>query len=104
MKHSITSQGNSGLRNAIIHVRKLQAVELAAGDYVIYYLRPVASTWFLGKVIIEDTLPLWCEWYIAMPPNLEPVFIYGADSCQHIQAADYIKWIKALIDNKAINW
>jgi hypothetical protein len=94
MKHTINNIGNSGIRNAIIHIRKMQV-----DNPIPFYIKPVGGTWFLGSVIIEDAAPYWFEWCIAVEPNKEPVFWYGADSQQHIDVAEYIKWLKYLIDS-----
>ncbi len=97
--HQITSHGNSGIRNAIIHIRKMQVT-----NPICFYIKPKAGTLFLDSVYIEETAPMWFELAIAVEPGNPPTFMYGVDSQQHIDVAEYVKWIKWLIDNSGINW
>jgi hypothetical protein len=103
MIHQITPVGNSGLRNGILHARHLQAAE----ENVFYYLLPHGQGW-LGAVIVTDQPPMWYQQCVAVPPlgseDEREIYLCGADSGCHIDVAEYIKWIRFLIDNKHISW
>lgn len=89
------------MRDAIEYIR---AEQLAGTMGIGYIFAGYGQRWLAGGVYYSHAVPLWTEWYIAVIPDKEPLFIYGADSCQHIQADLYREWIKTLIDSGGLNW
>lgn len=93
----------TGVQQALTAIRELQSAAPYT-DTTFYIFSD--GTWLCGGVFYNDEPPIWYMWYIDVPPMSvgEPLFIYGADSQQHPQAGEYVKFIRHLIDTGAIKW
>lgn len=92
--HRINADGTpSGLRAGIEAVRHEQKTGQLSYGYVFTgsYLMTGAGSWF------APAPPLVFIHYVVVPPaGAQPYFHYGMDSMEHIDAAEYVKWIKSL--------